>query len=149
MTDYNAANRKDVRLAQKAELVAIRQRLDYTIHVMSTPAGRQWLWSILERCHVFANPFTDTDRLTAFSCGEMNIGQAILADIMTAAPDSYIQAMRESNDRYTASERARNADANGRDQGSGAGGDSTADYDLRDEDGNPASDGYGGNEARN
>lgn len=95
----NAGNRKDVRQAEKLAAQAESIRGEFTRTVMSTTQGRQWINDILVRCHIFHNPMTDSERWTTFALGEMNIGQQILADIMTYCPDQYVQMQREANDR--------------------------------------------------
>jgi len=125
VTQRSAAERKDVREAEKAASLVRSKRYAYTREIMSTSAGREWLWDLLAGCGVFSNPFTSDDRMTAFSCGAMNVGQQLLVDIMAACPDAYIQAMREANERSTIAEQSRGADSDGRDQGAD-GGDSTA-----------------------
>jgi hypothetical protein len=99
---YNAGERKDVRKAEKASRLADNLRGAFVRNVMDSIEGRRWVWDLLSRCHLFQTPMTDSDRWTAFACGEMNVGQQIVADIMTYCPDSYIRMQREANERRIA-----------------------------------------------
>jgi hypothetical protein len=69
--------------------------------------GRRYFYGLLVRCHVFANPYTGRAGTTAFACGELNVGQQVLADIMRIAPDEYVQMMREANARDIADDTRR------------------------------------------
>jgi hypothetical protein len=51
----------------------------------------------LRRCGVFRNPWTANALVTAFACGEMNIGQEVLADITRLVPDYFATMLKENN----------------------------------------------------
>ena len=74
-----------------------RDRDDFLKAVMNTPEGRSWIWDMLSICGVYQNPFTPDAAATAFRCGEMNIGQQLLADVVRAAPDLYITMQKEAS----------------------------------------------------
>ncbi len=97
----NAADRKSIRSKEKASKLADQNRREVLVGIMSTTFGREWLWNQLERAHVFEMSFTPDALLTAFREGERNQGQLLLNDVMTACPDQFILAMRESNERRT------------------------------------------------
>lgn len=99
MVEYNAADRKSVRRAEKAAKVAQAAHDAVLANLMSTIQGRAWLWSWLEQCKIFQNPFNVDNRLEAFTLGEANIGRMLLAEIIRVCPEDYIQAMREANER--------------------------------------------------
>ena len=113
---YNAGERKDIRAAEKAASVTTRQRREVIGGIMSVAPGRAWVHQILTDCHIFANPFSTDPMITAFACGEMNVGQKLLVDIMAMCPDQYIQMQREANERSAAGERGRSQNRNGGDQ---------------------------------
>lgn len=96
----NAADRKSVRAQEKAARLAERERQEVITSIMSTPAGRAWLWDTLSACHIFVTTFIPDSNASAFQEGRRSVGLSLLADIMAACPDYYIQAMRESNERY-------------------------------------------------
>jgi hypothetical protein len=68
--------------------------------------GRKFLWWLLEICGIGMNPFARNALDTAFNCGEVNIGQKVLARITEEFPDGYITMMKEN-----AHERKQRADA--------------------------------------
>jgi hypothetical protein len=113
---YNAANRKDVRRAEKAARQADVARQDTVRGLMSTTQGRQWAYERLVACHIFASSFSLDALQMAFAEGERNAGLQLLNDVMQVSPDEYIQMMREANVRDTI-ERTRGPDPDGGDQG--------------------------------
>lgn len=99
---YNAADRKDVRRAEKAARIAERDRGKVLRGIMSTTNGREFIWNRLEAAHVFTiSPPTDALAM-AFQQGERNQGLQLLSDIMRWCPDEFIESMREANGRRTA-----------------------------------------------
>lgn len=121
MNDYNAAERRHVRIAKRDARVVERQQEEFISHVMETIPGRQWTYDILTTCHVFASSHTGNALNTAFAEGERNIGLRLLNDIMRACPDQYVQMVREANARHTSADSRRGqsgrADPDGGDQG--------------------------------
>lgn len=124
---YDASSRKDVRRAEKLAKQADRQRAEVVTGIMSVTNGRGWMYEFLANCHIYANPFTADPLRTAFACGEMNVGQKLLADIMLYCPDSYIIMIREHNERSYAAERSRSQDNDGGVEGSDNSGDDDRD----------------------
>lgn len=82
---------KQVKQDEKARATMIKA-------IMDLPQGRKWIWEILTWCHVFSNPFATNAMIMAHNCGEMNIGQRMMADIMSACPDTWQQMVKENND---------------------------------------------------
>lgn len=95
MSDYNAGEKDEVSLRQKKLAAALREEDEALGEFLKTVAGRRWFKKILEDCHIFQNPFSDDALKTAFSCGEMNVGQKLLVNFMRVAPNLYIQMMKE------------------------------------------------------
>lgn len=143
--NQNAASRKDIRQAEKAAKLAEIRAREVTTELMSTPAGREWLWNNLAECHIFEQSFVPNDPLTsAFREGERAVGLRLLSVVMLHCPDQYVQAARESNERTASAERARSQNGDGGDQGreplNDPGDFNYADH--RDDEGNLAFDGY-------
>lgn len=112
----NAGDRKSIREAEKAARIAERQREDVTRSLMSTTSGREFVWNILDSCQVFSSTFTAEALTSAFNEGRRSVGLQLLDTIMTACPDLYLQAQRESNERdhtAAASERRRSPNGDG------------------------------------
>lgn len=107
---YNSSERRDVRAKEKQAKLADVQRHEITAYIMSTAPSRAWMYDRLARCGVFNTPFTGNDATTNFNCGMQSIGLELLADIVSSAPDSYIQMMREANGRSLADDARRRRD---------------------------------------
>ena len=103
---YDASDRKSIRRAEKSARQSDRTRQEVITNLMSTTQGREWLWSLLESCHIFAQTFTAEPLATAFAEGRRAVGLAILGDIMFACPDQYITAAREANVRHNSDDRS-------------------------------------------
>lgn len=113
----NAANRKDIRAAEKEAKLIEDQNRGVVVELMSTTNGRAWIWRKLELAHMFDDPFTGDPYGEAYRKGERNAGLALLAEIMSFCPDQFILAMREANVRSTVSEQRRSKNFDGGDQG--------------------------------
>jgi hypothetical protein len=124
----NAADRKSVRRLEKAAKLAESNRRAVITQLMSTAPGREWVWDILAQCHCFATTFNGDALTSAFAEGERNVGLRLLADILAACPDQYIQAQRESNDRNSLNERRSSTESDGRDSEPSPGDDPTPSY---------------------
>lgn len=114
MTEYNAASRRHIREAEKAQKAFEQERAVVVASIMEHKGGRAWMLSILETCHIFSSSFTNNALSTAFKEGERNIGIKLLASIMQASPDNYILMMREEDERQRTAERRRSSNGNGR-----------------------------------
>ena len=113
----NAADRKSIRRLEKAAKLADEQRRAVITNLMSTAPGREWVWNILTQCHCFSTTFSGEALSGAFAEGERNVGLRLLSDVLTACPDQYIQAQRESNERSSLDERRSSAESDGGDSG--------------------------------
>lgn len=67
---------------------------------LSTPEGRKFLYYLLSLGKIGQNPFTPNALAMSFACGELNVGQRILADILIVAPDAWALMQKEANDEY-------------------------------------------------
>lgn len=97
----NAADRKSIRAAEKAARLRERERAEVVTSIMSTRAGRSWLWDRLSETSIFSTTHVAADPLgSAFQEGRRSVGLSLLADIMAHCPDQFINAMREHNERH-------------------------------------------------
>src|SRR5215469_11695668 len=115
---HNAADRKSIRRAEKEARLHERRMAEVVSNLMSYEAGREFVWNILSDCMVFSTTFTGDALTSAFNEGRRSAGCALLASIMLACPDQYIQAQRESNERSSLNERRSRAESDGGDLGS-------------------------------
>lgn len=65
--------------------------------VLNDQRGRRVINRLLEKTGVYRNPFTGNSE-TYFRCGEMNIGQFIVAEVQAVSPDSYTNLLKEFNE---------------------------------------------------
>lgn len=63
--------------------------------LMAHKQGRRIAYRLLADTGVFRNPFNHSGSVTAFNCGQMNIGQQFLARLMEHAPDAYTTMCKE------------------------------------------------------
>jgi len=81
---------------QQAESKRNRQEeLNDVRALMDTPAGRRFVWRLLERCGVYQTSFTGNSA-TFFKEGERNIGLWLLADIHEVALDEFMAMLKEA-----------------------------------------------------
>lgn len=89
------------RMAKYAEQdnLAIQQAIR---DCLASYPGRKFLWHLLTIGKIGIQPFTGNALNTSFACGELNVGQRILADIMDVNPMAYGQLMQEQIDEHRA-----------------------------------------------
>lgn len=79
--------------------------------LLSTPVGRRYLRRLLAFGKIGQQPFTTNALTMSFQCGELNVGQQILADILSVNPDGYVMMQKEANDEWNTRDQAiRDAD---------------------------------------
>lgn len=94
MDDEVRNHREAVKLARNEQ--ANRDKVIRAL--LATAEGRDYVWWLLEIGKVGLQPFGGNALLTAFSCGELNVGQRILDHILGTDPDGYIQLLKARND---------------------------------------------------
>jgi len=109
MTDEAAAQRKANRDARVRE----RQDREVMLSVMSTTAGRRWVYNKLAGLKTFHTPFTGETNSTMFNAGMQNAGFAFLAEILGAAPAEYLMMLRENSNASGPSDDNAGDDASG------------------------------------
>jgi len=103
----NAADRKQIRSAEKSLKLRVLQDREAVAAIMSTIPGRAWMWRKLTEAHIFTDPFTGDALREAYTKGERNFGQRLLSDIMAHCPDAYLQMTKEANnDRHDSNDRS-------------------------------------------
>lgn len=93
--------------SQKKKAEANQLEVDETVRVLlSVSRGRKYLWWLLTIGKVGTQPFANNALQTSFACGELNVGQQILAHIISVDPAGYVRMMQENAE----NERSSNAD---------------------------------------
>ena len=106
MDEYNAADRRHIKAAQRAARRVEEERRSVINNIMGSSAGRSYIFDRLQQCHIFETTFSDSPGRSAFAEGERNIGLRELADIMRFCPDQYVAMVREASDREQANARS-------------------------------------------
>ena len=65
--------------------------------LLATAVGRRLLRRWLSFGKLGVNPFAPNALTMSFSCGELNVGQQMLADILAIDPDGWIAMQKEEN----------------------------------------------------
>jgi hypothetical protein len=91
----NLASEKAVKkLSFKAKL-GREQEVSDIRKILESDYGRRFVWRYLTTAGVFQTSFTGNST-TFFNEGRRDVGLKILADVMEAMPDAYIQMAKES-----------------------------------------------------
>lgn len=82
-----------------------RQVIDFVYaEILNTVQGRKYFFDQLKLAKVGQQPFTPNALAMSFNCGEMNVGNQILARILSVNPQAWIQMQKEANDEYNSRE---------------------------------------------
>lgn len=87
----NAGDREQVRRAKKLERNDHDDELADLRAVASTSEGQRFLWRLMAQCHTFESTFDVEPHQHAFNAGERNIGNQVLASLMEAEPNAFLQ----------------------------------------------------------
>lgn len=92
---YDASDAEQVKGAEAA--ADLRRRADAAAikKIMETPNGRNWMWSLFERGHIWETSFSQDGATMAFREGERNYALALMAEVGRADPDGFAKMMAE------------------------------------------------------
>lgn len=93
---YNAADEAQVKERKSKAKFKRSEELRDVREVLQTPCGRRFIWRYLVDCGVFRTSFTGNSH-TYFNEGMRNVGLKLLADINEAAPEAYLQMIKEKD----------------------------------------------------
>lgn len=62
---------------------------------LASEDGRNFLWWLLEIGRINMQPFDRDPSITAFNCGELNVGNQILARVVETSPEGYLAMQKE------------------------------------------------------
>lgn len=68
--------------------------------LLNTPEGKRFIWRYISKCGVFKTSFTGNST-TFYLEGARNIGLSLLAEVMEARPEAYLEmsmAQKGAND---------------------------------------------------
>lgn len=64
--------------------------------IMTTEAGRNFIWRLLQRTSVDVDTFNPDPHINAYRCGERSIGIWLQNELQDAAPGSYMTMIKEN-----------------------------------------------------
>lgn len=98
-TPYDASDPEQVNEARKKSGRRKSKRLEVIKALMTHKDGREWVYELLERGHIYTTSFTPMDPYaTAFKEGERNQANGLLIDVLSAASDEYIVMLKEARE---------------------------------------------------
>lgn len=96
---YNAASRKDIRAAEKSQVIISTIDREVIAGLMSVKNGRHWISEQLANSFVFRDPFSPDPSVHAYNAGLRAAGIKLFNDLVLYAPDNLILMMKESHER--------------------------------------------------
>lgn len=97
--DYNPLDPQAQAAAQKKSAEAIKLEREREIadlkYLMDQPAGRRFIWKMLERSGVFKSSFSLNGLEMSFKEGNRNSGLYLVAEINEHCPERYVQMIKE------------------------------------------------------
>jgi hypothetical protein len=78
--------------------LAEQQRKEDIVAIMRTPAGRRFLFSLVERTGLFSAGWADTDLLLSRAAGRRSIGEELLLELQAADKVLFCRVMTEPYD---------------------------------------------------
>lgn len=88
---------------RRARNLSKKDKLDLdsaVAHLLSTGAGRRYVYWLLEITKAIGvNPFSVEPAITAFHCGEQNIGQQVMAHVIEVDADKFLLMLKEQEAR--------------------------------------------------
>lgn len=98
MSNRNAADLREVKDMERLEMRRGQRFEDSLKAVMSTPAGRQYVWLLIRDAGVFETPFSTHGGQQSYNIGKGDFGRKILADALRLCPDEYLVMEREARE---------------------------------------------------
>ena len=74
---------------------AEQEELNDIIAVMTEPAGRRYVWRLLEHARVFASSYAHQTNETFFREGQRNVGLWIFTQLLEASPELFLLMQKE------------------------------------------------------
>lgn len=98
-TPYDASDPEQVNKQRVKAGRRKTKRLEVIKALMSHKDGREWIYELLERGHIYHTSFVQGDsHASAFKEGERNITNQLLIDVTSAAPEEYLMMLKEAKE---------------------------------------------------
>lgn len=93
--EFNAADPTKVRDRGRKQKREEQQELEDLRELLKLPAGRRFLWRMLERCAVWKTSFHPSGQVFAANEGRRGVGVELMTDLITADPQAWIDLQQE------------------------------------------------------
>jgi hypothetical protein len=97
-TDLQSLERKQADSATQTRLSKDTEESDIK-WLMGSRRGRRILWTLLDRCGTFGDPFSTNSMVMANRAGQQGVGRVYFAMIQALAPEQYPTMVREAKER--------------------------------------------------
>lgn len=86
---------------ERARNAKARENIRATVlrNVMASIDGREWIFELLQLCHVYETSWSPDPLRMAANEGERNVGLQLIGQIQVCCPEAYLQMMKEAKDR--------------------------------------------------
>ena len=92
----NAGDKKQVEEAAGKERRGRMREIDDIKAILATPQGRRFLWRMMGFCGITESVFTGKNASTHYRAGKQDVGHFVLGEIVEAAPERYLEMMKEN-----------------------------------------------------
>ena len=91
----NAADAKQVKSAGHKERLKDKEKKKDLQSILNTVEGRRFLWVQLSKCKVYESIWESSAKIH-YNAGKQDLGHELMADIIDASPEAYLQMQKES-----------------------------------------------------
>lgn len=91
----NAADEETLKVRERLTRRRENRQRGNLKQIMATPAGREFMWVLLDRCGIYRSSFTGNSE-TFFREGERNIGLYLTAQLNRECVAEYAEMQREA-----------------------------------------------------
>ena len=93
---HDLTDKKDIEEQEiKAKIIRDRELNDIRA-VLSTNAGRRFVWKLLERCKAFGSIYDSDSKFMAYLSGQQDLGHYIMAEITETDENLLFKLMKEN-----------------------------------------------------
>ena len=93
----NAADPEQIREAAEKEKIGRELELNDLCWILSDQRGRRFLWKLFEFAGMFKSSFSGEQPITMSNLeGQRNVGLKVMADLMEARPEAFIEMVNEN-----------------------------------------------------
>lgn len=94
----NVADKEQIKDATRKEKDRRKEEVADLKFILSTVQGKRFLWRLLEQCKTFESVFSPESMRMSYSAGRQDLGHYLMAEIMDAEPEAFIEMMKQKGD---------------------------------------------------